>query len=118
MKARKIDLTPYPLTHRPMNPEGKPYQYDVRGSLAELCFVPELQLTGRDVLSANRIAQTILDAGPSLLLAEMDYSRLSAACLQHKGFTRDDVELVRRVLEAPEVEVTEVAAPAPSPERP
>ena len=107
MKARRIDLSDYLLPHLE-GPDGKVPAYRMRGSLAELCFCQELNHTGVGLLEANTLAQTILDApGKTLLLSEMDWSRLAAACQQHKGFTRHDIELVRRVLEAPQVDVAE-----------
>lgn len=107
MKARKIDLSAWPLSFLP-GAEAKAAMYDIRGSLAELCFVAELELTGTALLEAERVARAVLDEpSQELLLAEADWGLLARAASAHKGFARADVELVRRVLRAPQVDVQE-----------
>jgi hypothetical protein len=105
MTARKIDLSSYPLAHVVL--KTGPAMYDVRASLVELCFVPELELTGPRLLFAGKLADTIIAAEENLLLDEAQWSLLNQACTMHKGFGRADVELVRRVTEAPTIEVAE-----------
>jgi hypothetical protein len=107
MQARKLDLADYPLNHIVIPGGGHP-QYDVRGSLSALCFVPELQLNGTALMQMQEIAKAILDCpDQSILLNEQDWQKLKRACEVHVGFTRAEVELVRRVIEAVAVEVQE-----------
>ena len=95
---RKISLTPYPI------PGG---DYDVRTSLAGILFIPQLRLAARDAIEHDRIARTIEGAGDEVLLEEAEYARVRMAVEAYEGYSREDLELVRRVLEAPAVAVTE-----------
>jgi hypothetical protein len=110
---RKINLKSYDIevsdteTGRP-----KKIPYDVRASLANILFHPELRLGGMDLLKANELATKILSSPPSedgewVLLEEEEYQRLHNAITSVHGFSKNEVELVRRVLEAQPVEVTE-----------
>jgi len=107
MQARKIDLEPYPVTFAPKLPDGEYPTYDVRTSLVNLCFIPELQLNGAALMLHQKIAQQILDAGDYVLLAAGDWGRLAETVDKHTGFGRADVEFVRRVKEAALVDVQE-----------
>jgi len=106
MTARKIDLTNYPAPGL-VQESGEPVTYEVPSSMVALLFHPELKLSALDTLAANRLAEKIEQAGASVLLDSAEYAQLKRAVDTFKGFTRNEVELVRRILEAPEVEVTE-----------
>ena len=108
MIARKIDLSNYSLGHVTLEDKTHP-MYEVRQSLAALCFVTELRLNGVALLEMHRLAQSILDApGEHVLLSEPDWQRLRRAIEVHEGFTRNEVELVCRVHTAASIEVEEV----------
>ena len=103
---RKINLDPYEAEIE--TTEGpKKAPYDVRMSLSNLLFNPGLKLNSRDLLDNDRLSQKILRAESAILLEESEYKRLKSAVEGFNGFTKTDVELVRRVLEAPEVPVKE-----------
>jgi hypothetical protein len=105
---RKINLDPYEAELE--TTEGlKKAPYDVRMSLSNLLFNPGLKLNSRDLLDNDRLSQKILgrESGSSILLEETEYKRLRSAIEGFNGFTKTDVELVRRVLDAPEVPVKE-----------
>jgi hypothetical protein len=50
----------------------------------------------------------IVEGNGSILVEEDDYRKLRQAFETIQGFTKNDVELVKRVLEAEEIEVGEV----------
>ena len=105
---RKVDLIPYdiPLYERGVIVGKTPYK--VRESLANLAFVPADDCKGRELLKREVLAVAIETAGDSILLEEADWQKLLRAIdLIPKG--RNEVELVRRVLDAPEVKVGEKA---------
>jgi hypothetical protein len=104
---RKINLDPYEAELE--TTEGmKKAPYDVRMSLSNLLFNPGLKLNSRDLLDNDRLSQKILtEKTSSALLEEAEYKRLKSAVESFNGFTKTDVELVRRVLDAPEVPVKE-----------
>lgn len=98
---RKIDLTSYPV--------GEGNTFEVRPSLVSILFNQD-KLDGREVIRRDELAQKI-EACPddSILLEEVDWNRivggLTATDLKPHG--RSVVEFLRRVLDAPQVEVTE-----------
>lgn len=109
---RKIQLQNY-MVASPM-PDGstelKPYR--VKESMISCLLHPTLELTGRELLLRNKLATRIEEAeivkeNGSILVEEEDYRKLRQAFETIKGFTKNDVELVRRVLEAEEIDVEE-----------
>ena len=81
---------------------------DVRMSAAGILFFPHLRLSARQAVENSRIARLIEAAGESVLLEEADYQVLRNAVETFEGYSREDLTLITRVLEAPEVEVSEV----------
>ena len=103
---RKIDLSDY--TVNTLTEQGeKPFPYSVKQSIEIALYHPDLKLNFRDLLENDRVAQKIKQANGSVLLEETEYSRVKVAFENIQGFRREDVELVKRVIEAPEVEVQE-----------
>lgn len=89
---------------------GTETDYDVRDSLADMLLAPNLKLNGTGLLANNALATKIAEApGPDVLLEEAEYQTLRNACNTLTGYARQDVELVRRVMEAPEVTVKEAS---------
>ena len=103
---RKIDLSNYGVEVETQ--EGKKsIPYNVKGSLVDSLYHPELRLGSRELFENDRVAQKINSSEGYVLLEEADYQKLKLAFDTIKGFRKEDVELVKRVLEAPEVEVQE-----------
>lgn len=103
---RKLDLTDY--TVEVVTGEGvgnAPFPF--KSNLIEVIFNPKLEIGAYDLLKRNEIAQAIMACGDSILLEESDYSIIKDAVERMKGYQRYAVELVRRVLEAPVVEIKE-----------
>lgn len=104
MKARKVSLAEYMVKLK----DGKDIPYNVRESLAELLCHPGRRLNGSKLLKQNLLAERILtEPGQEVLLTEEEYASLKEAAETFEGFTRTEVELVRRVMDAAEVEVQE-----------
>ncbi len=99
---RQINIEPYKVN---INPEEQ-IDYDVRGSLLEILFHPDLLLGAKDILNRDTLARKI-EAWPdfNLLLEEEEYKKVVAGVNALKGLTRRDVEFARRVIDAPPVEV-------------
>lgn len=90
---RKIDVRSYDFMGQP---------YNVKESLVAVLMHPELKLGAVEVLKRNRLGEKILDATDMVTFEEEDYKRLKTALETLTGFGRADVELLQRVLEAPE----------------
>lgn len=103
---RVIDTTPYVGEGR--GPDGSPVPlppYDIRTSLIEILFLPSLQLGARQALERDDLARKIKACeGSDLLLEDAEYQQIESAVNGFKGYGRNDVEFVRRVLEAKKVE--------------
>ncbi len=107
---RRINLASYSI----QNPDGQSTDeklapemvYNVRDSAVEVLFHPSLQLGGKDVLDRDDLARKIEHwPDTDLLLEEAEYTKLLAGVNAVRGLTRRDVEFVKRVLNAPQVEV-------------
>lgn len=108
MKARKISLKNYNITIKSPNSEPKEIPYDVKESLIEILFNPELKLTARQLLKANDLASKIEKASGSILLNEVEYEKLKHALETVRGLTKNEIVLVKRIFQAEEVDVEEV----------
>lgn len=103
---RSLDFSQYSV--EVVTPEGpKDLLYEVKRSTVGLLLGPHLKLSADQLLKNNKLAEKILDAPDDepLLLEEEEYNRLKQAVETFKGFNKNDVELVRRIMEAVEVEV-------------
>ena len=95
--------------------EGKPpveegefvdFPYEVKDAMIEILLSSDLQLTGRELLERDDIARKIKDCVDGhILLEEEEWNKVVQAVETVKGFGRPDVELVRRVLNAEQIEV-------------
>jgi len=82
--------------------------YEIKTVLINLLFHPELKLGGRELLQTQKVATRIEECKEDyILLEETEYSKIKQAIESIKGFSKYDVELVERVLEAEFVEVEE-----------
>lgn len=105
---RKLDIKEYTVKGR--NQEGQIIDapYDVRASLVSILFHPDLRLEAKELLERDKLANKINDwKDGHLLLEETEYEKVKGALGIIKGFSRNDVEFVRRVLEAETAEVAE-----------
>lgn len=101
----RINVGDYLIDTR--GPDGKPMSipYDVKDSMAAILLNPQQQLNGTALLRSHMIAEKILNAIFSVLLEDAEYDILRRAADTTKGFSREDVELVQRIMNAERVEV-------------
>ncbi len=107
---RKISIKPYEIVVAGPGGEKKTDEYDVRESLGICLLHPTLQLTGRELLLRGKILNKIEQANGELMLEEADYKKLKSAFEQVQGFSKNDLVMVERVLNAEEIEVKEKGA--------
>lgn len=82
--------------------------YPMREALAEVLFHPALKIMAMDLLKRDDLARKIQKSTPpDLLLEESEYAIIRAAVDKVDSFTRNDVEFVRRVVNAEQVAVME-----------
>lgn len=106
---RKLDLADYSVEM--LSPGGGNVQepYQVRWSILGVLF-SQRNLAAHELLQLDDLGRKVMNHpnGDAILLEEADYQKIRKAFEAFQGFSRMDVELVRRVLNAPEVEVEEV----------
>lgn len=82
--------------------------YHVVDSLIDIMMARDLRLTGREVLARDIIARKILDCtNGHVLLEEEEWSKLNIAVDTVQGMSKPDVELIRRIVDAKQIEVEE-----------
>lgn len=81
--------------------------YDIKKSIINIMFNFNLKLNGIELLLQDKLANKIEKAKKEILLEESDYLKIKIAFETITGYTRNDVELVQRILDAEEVEVME-----------
>ena len=104
---RKIDVSSYPIEVKLPSGEMNTVQYDVKEMLVGVLLHGSLGLTGKEIYKRSPIADKISKAEGELLLEEDEYNKIHSAVDTIKGFGMNDREMVRRVIEAEEVAVTE-----------
>lgn len=109
---RQINLTNYSVRLRDKAGKYKDVPYEVKDSLIEIMFSRDLGLSGKELLARDDLARKIRDcADGQVILEEEEYKKILTAINTVKGLGRIDVEFVRRILEAPTVEVEEKKPP-------
>ena len=109
---RKLNLKDYTVHSKApdnMNP-GKlidiEFPYPFKDSLLNIMFRRELQLSGAELVKQNVLAMKLEQCkDDEVLLEDEEYARVKNAVEKCTGFSRNDVELVTRILGAEVVEV-------------
>ena len=105
---RKLVISNYKVKARNEKDEIVDVPYNVKESVVSILFQPSLQLQAMDLLEQNKLANKINDAKDGfVLLEDADYDKLRKAIDVVKGLGRNDVEFVKRILEAEQVNVKE-----------
>lgn len=104
---RKINIEPYYIDGIDSKNKITPLPYNVKGSLAGILFHPDLKIGGQELLLRGKLAEKIEIAENEILIEDSDYAKLKKAVETITGYIQNDIEFVKRVLEAEEVEVTE-----------
>lgn len=112
---RRLDLSDYTVRLRNEQGELEDLPYPVKDSVVELLLARTLQIAGRELIERDNIARKILAADGEVLLEEEEYSRLLVSAETVTGQGRTDVQLIRRIFDAPQVEVEEKKAKAEKP---
>ena len=111
MKAHKINLEDYEVEVPTRDESGQEktvkIPYRVKQSFEAVIFNPALKLDGRQVILQNKVFEKIEKAEKEVLLDSDDYLKTKQAFERFEGFRKADLILVKRVLEAEEVEVEE-----------
>lgn len=111
---RRMDLTPYPVVVGIGN-DKRAEPYDVRFSLRVLLLHPHLELNATGLLKNQDLVDKLAKAESPVLLEDAEWNQIVQAVDKIRGFSGNDVELMRRIKNAPEVKVAEVKPEAEKP---
>lgn len=126
MEALSINLEAYPIDGA-TSPEGEPISFDVRQGIYDVLLNPLLGLTAKQIIEHGPLARRILACvDPVLTLDRKDYDILlwsfeqigggGPGGVRKPGFMAAAEEMVRRVLNAPKIQVDAVPSDADSAE--
>lgn len=112
MKAYKLDISEFQVEDfAPDQGKVVPMNYGVRPALVGILLNPQLNLTGIDVFNRYPLASRIKNSDNEVILLDSEeYGWFKTAIAAVKGFGINDVELIRRIRNAPEVDIEEGAA--------
>jgi hypothetical protein len=90
--------------------KDKELPYDVKGSLIEILFAKDnQQLPVREAMARDKICKRIEDCeSDTILLEDAEWEKLKSSAEKLSFVGRNDVELVSRILDCPEVVVDKV----------
>jgi len=106
---KKIDLANYTVRVMDNGAGGLvDVPYDVKKSTIDILFHQDLRLGAFELLERDKLANKINDwKNGDLLLEEAEHGKLKNAIETITGFNKNDVEFVKRILFAEQVDVEE-----------
>lgn len=105
---RKIDMRDYPFEVIDKDGRPKEFPYNVRSNLITVLFQRQLNLNAVELLGRDDLARKIRDCkSDEILLEESEYEEIKKAVNTFRGYGKQDIEFVRRVLKCPKIEVEE-----------
>ena len=104
---RKLELKHYKVSIRDNEGKLNDVPYDFKDAIINLMFHPDLRLSGTELLKTNILAEKIMEADEEIILEEEEYSKVKSAVDSFKGFSKNEVELVKRVSNCPKIDVKE-----------
>jgi len=105
--VKKINLEDYFVDIPQTDGKIQKARMNIKDWLSNMLFLPDLKLGGREVILRGKLADKIEKADKEIILEEVDYQKLKEAFETFQGFQKVHIELVKRVLEAEQVEVEE-----------
>lgn len=105
---RSVNLKPYDIVVGKTKDGAEIKQpFNVVKNIIDVLFAPAQQLAGRDLLKQGALADQIesAEAEGEVLLEEEEWNRLKIAVEVIKGYTRDHIEFMKRIVDAPKADI-------------
>lgn len=102
---KKINLSAFTVKMRTPDGTEKDINYGIKESIIDMLYNPALKLNSINLLKQEILAKKVLESGDDLLLEEEEYSKLSHALSVIEGLGKNDIEMVHRIVDAPDVAV-------------
>jgi hypothetical protein len=100
---RKVNLKNYTVAGKNRDGTATAEPFEVREALTALCFIPAEGCKTLELLKRQKLAEKIAAAKDSILLEDAEWQRLRDALDATRGLGQGEIELVHRIVDAPEV---------------
>jgi len=101
---RRLDLKNYTLSIPNTQGVMQFETYQFKKVLMQILTNVNLGLTGPELLEADRVTEQIEKADKEILLTEEDYQLIVETFKLFRGFSKNDVRMVKRIWDCPTVE--------------
>ena len=106
MKAKRLWVETYEVEVVDNTGATIKLPYDMKKSIGDIILAPPLKLNGVALLKNYKVAEKILDCKDTHILLDFEeYGIIRGATETLDVFSKNDVEMIRRIHEAEEVEV-------------
>jgi hypothetical protein len=104
---KKIDLSKYEVEVKNQNGELIKVPYDVKHSLISIMFSEHMKHSSQSLIDYSELKEKIKSSDDFILLESTEYDKVLRAVDSFSGYREIDLEFVRRIKSAKEIEVTE-----------
>lgn len=104
---RKLNLKPYKARTNTIDGE-KDLNYNVKNNIADLMTAAQLKLTGRDLITAGKVADKIENCKNDFILLEDNEFNHVKKVLDVTGLGRGFIPMLKRIEEAESVDASKI----------
>lgn len=98
---RKLDLKSYNISVRNKQGVMQFIPYDFKNILMNIITHPQLELNGLELLEVKPLLEKIEKAEMEVILTEEEYLSIVGNLRKIKGFTKNDIQFIERILKCP-----------------
>ena len=100
---KKLDLKNYTFTMPDQNGIARLTPYQFKDTLIVVLTHPSLGLNGLELLDIYVIVEKIEKADIEVILTDDDYHKITDIFKRFRGFSKNDVQFVKRIFNCPEI---------------
>ncbi len=101
--ARKLDLKNYTVSVKNQQGLTQLLPYDFKTILLNVITHPQLGLNGVELLETKPLIEKIEKADIEVILTEEEYLNLVSNLKKIKGFIKNDMQFIERILRCPRI---------------
>jgi hypothetical protein len=100
---RKLDIKNYTISVKNQQGLTQLIPYDFKTVLLNVVTHPQLQLNGIELLEAKPLIEKIEKADIEVMLTEEEYLNIVGNLKKIKGFIKNDMQFIERILKCPHI---------------
>lgn len=100
---RKLDLKNFTFSVKDQKGINQFVTYQFKDALINVLTHQNLGLNGPELLEVDIVVQKIEKAGLEVILTDIDYNKIIGLFKRFRGFSKNDVQFVKRIYNCPEV---------------